>query len=239
MSLLSGEDLESLLAYVTHRYETSGQPPDVVRALNEHNHRVLGHVDEIAQGEGLAAEDHQLLRTIAILHDVAKADTHLMLHAEIGGEVAREKLEELGKDEDFIATVQQAIKCHLGPFPFIEEEAEKYAERTGEHLHLPRPQTRIEQLFYDADMLALMDVEGIEKVRVLRETTAEFMAEDEDEAQRQGGTPRAAAYRSALQSVRRAADTLHCATAKHIGERLIEQANRHVESRISAERTTA
>ncbi len=239
MSLMSREDLDSLLAYVTNRYETSGQPPDVIRALDEHNHRVLGHVDEIAGGESLAPDDHELLRTIAILHDVAKADTHLMLHADVGAKIAREKLTELGKDQTFIDVVVQAIECHLGPFPFIEEEAEKYAERTGEHLHLPRPQTRIEQLFYDADMLALMDVDGIEKVRVLRETTAEFIAEDEDVSRTQGGTPRAAAYRSALQSVRRAADTLHSETARHIGERLIEQANRHVTERLGAETTPA
>src|SRR5581483_4736943 len=97
MSQVSGEDLEALLGYVTQRYESSGQPPDVVHALTEHNDRVLRHVDEIAEGEGLAADEHELLRTIAILHDVAKADTHLMLHAHVGSTVAREKLEELGK----------------------------------------------------------------------------------------------------------------------------------------------
>ncbi len=237
MSVLSGEDQQALLAYVTERYRSSGQPPDVVEALNQHNYRVLGHVDAIAEGEQLSPDDHALLRTIAILHDVAKADTHLMLHADVGSDVARQKLQELGKDEALIATVEQAIRCHLGPFPFIEEEAEKYAQRTGEHLHLPRPQARIEWLFYDADMLALMDVEGIEKVRVLRETTPEFMAEDEAVARTEGGTPRAAAYRSALQSVRRAADTLHSATAKGIGERLIDQARRHIDARLSEEQT--
>ncbi len=238
MSLVSGEDQEALLAYVSERYAGSGQPADVVHALNEHNYRVLGHVDEIAAGEDLSPDDHSLLRTIAILHDVAKADTHLMLHADVGSDVAGEKLKELGKDEAFIATVQNAIRCHLGPFPFIEEEAEKYAQRTGEHLHLPRPQTRIEWLFYDADMLALMDVEGIEKVRVLRETTPDFIAEDEAVARADGGTPRAAAYRSALQSVRRAADTLHSETAKKIGERLIDQARVHIDERLTEEKTS-
>jgi hypothetical protein len=238
MSLVTGEDQEALLAYVTERYEGSGQPADVIAALNEHNYRVLGHVDEIAKGERLSADDHDLLRTIAILHDVAKADTHLMLHADVGSDVAREKLTELGKDEAFITTVQDAIRCHLGPFPFIEEEAEKYAKRTGEHLHLPRPQTRIEWLFYDADMLALMDIEGIEKVRVLRETTPEFIAEDEAVASAEGGTPRAAAYRSALQSVRRAAETLSSDTAKKIGERLVEQARRHIDERLTEEKTS-
>jgi len=238
MSLLSGEDQAALLAYVCERYESSGQPADVVEALNEHNYRVLSHVDEIAAGEGLSADDHELLRAIAILHDVAKADTHLMLHADVGSDVAGVKLRELGKDEAFIETVQQAIRCHLGPFPFIEEEAEKYAQRTGEHLHLPRPQTRIEWLFYDADMLALMDIEGIEKVRVLRETTSDFIAEDEAVAAKEGGTPRAAAYRSALQSVRRAADTLSSATAKKIGERLVDQARRHIDARLTEEKTS-
>jgi hypothetical protein len=235
---MSGEDQEALLAYVAERYRASGQPADVVEALHEHNYRVLGHVDEIAAGEALSADDHELLRTIAILHDVAKADTHLMLHADVGSDVARAKLEELNKDESFIATVQSAIRCHLGPFPFIEEEAEKYARRTGEHLHLPRPRTEIERLFYDADMLALMDIEGIEKVRVLRETTPDFIAEDEAVAADEGCTPRAAAYRSALRSVKRAADTLHSATAKTIGERLIAQARRHIDERLTEEKTS-
>ena len=237
MSVLSGRDQQALLDYVTARYRSSGQPPDVVEALNQHNYRVLGHVDAIAEGEHLSTDDHELLRTIAILHDVAKADTHLMLHADVGSDVAREKLQELGKDEAFIATVENAIRCHLGPFPFIEEEAEKYAQRTGEHLHLPRPDTEIEWLFYDADMLALMDIEGIEKVRVLRETTDDFVVEDEATARKEGGTPRAAAYRSALQSVKRAADTLHSATAKQIGEHLVDQARRHIDERLSEEQT--
>jgi len=236
---MTGKDLDALLAFVSERYKRSGQPTDVILALNEHNYHVLEHVDEIAEGEDLSSDDHQLLRTIAILHDVAKADTHLMLHADVGSDVAGRKLRELGKDETFIGIVQNAIRCHLGPFPFIDEEAEKYAKRTGEELQPPRPQTRIEWLFYDADMLALMDIEGIEKVRVLRETTPDFIAEDEAVSRSEGGTPRAAAYRSALQSVRRAAETLSSTSAKRIGERLVAQAKRHIDERLTKERASS
>jgi hypothetical protein len=228
------DEVEQLLRYVSERYAASGQPPDVVEALDRHNYRVLSHVDEIAVGEGVDPDGHQLLRFVAVLHDAAKADTHLLKHAEAGAMVAETKLRELGKDDDFIALVQQVIRCHMGPFPFVEEEAEKYAARTGEHLHFPRPTSTLEQLFYDADMLALMDVEGIEKVVVLRTTTPEFIEEDEKEAASVGGTPRAAAYRSAFQSVERAAATLHSATARGIAERLKDEARTHIDAQLGA-----
>lgn len=236
---MGAEEFKALLEYVSDRYARSGKPPDVVDALNQHNYRVISHVEEIAAGEGLDAEESDTLKTIAILHDAAKADTHLMEHAEAGAEVAAEKLRELGKSEDYITVVQRGIRCHMGPFPFIEEEAKKHAERTGEHLHFPRPETRVEQLFYDADMLALMDVAGIEKVVVLRSTTPEFIEEDEQTAATEGGTPRAAAYRSAFRSVKRAADTLFSETARKIARRLMDEAEVHIAQRLEAETASA
>jgi HD domain-containing protein len=229
-------ELEALMRYVSDRYARSGQPADVIESLNRHNDRVLSHVEEIARGEGLDDVESETLKTISILHDAAKADTHLMLHAEAGAEVAAEKLRELGKSEAFIEIVQGGIRCHMGPFPFVEEEAKKYAERTGDHLHFPRPQSKIEQLFYDADMLALIDVDGIEKVVVLRSTTPQFIDEDEQTATAEGGTPRAAAYRSAMQSVKRAADTLFSETARHIAGRLMDEAAAHVAQHLAEER---
>jgi hypothetical protein len=239
MSVMGAGEFEALMTYVSDRYAQSGKPADVVQALNQHNDRVLAHVEEIAKGEGLTTDDTDTLKTIAILHDAAKADTHLMLHAEAGADVAAEKLRELGKSEEFIKVVQQGILCHMGPFPFIEEEAKKYAERTGDHLHFPRPQTLVEQLFYDADMLALMDVDGIEKVVVLRSTTKEFIEEDEHTAASVGGTPRAAAYQSAFQSVKRAADTLFSRTAREIAKRLMDEAKTHITKRLAAEEARA
>jgi hypothetical protein len=235
MAVMSEREFEGLRGLVRRRYARSGQAPDVVEALNEHNDRVLEHVEEICAGEKLDESSLQLVKTIAILHDIAKADTHLMLHADIGGDDAAAALRELGKDEAFIAEVQRGIRCHMGPFPFIEEEAKKYAERTGDHLHLPRPDTEIEKLFYDADMLALMDIEGIEKVVVLRQTTQDFIAEDEETSTAEGITPRAAAYRSALQSCERAAATLFSATARAIGARLVAEAEGYVAQRLAAE----
>jgi hypothetical protein len=235
MGVMSEQDFDVLRQRVRDRYAGSGQPPDVVVALNKHNDRVLEHVEEIAAGEGITGTDYELFKTIAILHDVAKADTPLMLHAHAGGEDAVRLLRDIGKDGDFVAAVEHGIECHMGPFPFIEEEAAKYAERTGEHLHLPRPQSTVEKLFYDADMLALIDIGGIEKVVVLRGSTPEFIEEDERTAARDGGTPRAAAYKSAMQSVVRAADTLFSKTARKIAARLMEEAERHIEQRVTAE----
>jgi hypothetical protein len=238
MSVMTSEELDTLLQFVCDKYANSGQPPDVVDALNKHNYRVISHVEEIAEGEGRSAEEAETLKTIAILHDAAKADTHLLAHAEAGAEIAQTKLRELGKSEDFIQAVIQGIRCHMGPFPFIEEEAKKYAVRTGEHLHFPRPESTIEQLFYDADMLALMDVAGIEKVVVLRSTTSQFIDEDEQEAKANGGTARAAAYRSAFQSVERAAATLHSSTAREIARRLMDEAKTHISQRLADEKTS-
>jgi hypothetical protein len=238
MSFVSERDFDVLRERVRDRYGASGQPADVVHALNEHNDRVLEHVEEIAAGEGVTGTDYELFKTIAILHDVAKADTPLMLHAHAGSEDAANLLHEIGADQKFIDAVVHGIECHMGPFPFIDEESRKYTERTGEHLHLPRPESNVEKLFYDADMLALIDIEGIEKIVVLRATTAEFMDEDERTAAADGSTPRAAAYKSAMQSVTRAADTLFSKTARKIAARLVAEAERHIAQRLTAEATT-
>ena len=232
---MAAGELDALLAFVTKKYESSGKPPDVVSALIQHNDRVLSHVREICEGERLSAEDTETLETIAILHDVSKADTHLLVHAEEGAKIAEEKLRELGKSDEFIHAVIRGIRCHMGPFPFIEEEAAKYAKQTGEHLHFPRPESLTERLFYDADMLALMDTLGIEKVVVLRSTTQQFIDEDEAEAAAEGGTAKAAAYRSAFRSVERAAATLHSETARKIAKRLMDEAKAHIGQRLEAE----
>ena len=236
MASITEDEFDALRAYVTGRYVLSGQPPDVVEALDRHNDRVLGFVDEIAAGEDLTREEYEALKTIAILHDVAKADTDLLHHALAGADIAREKLAVLGKDDDFIETVRRGIVCHMGPFPFVDEETEKHAERTGEHLHLPRPRTRIDRLFYDADMLALIDIEGIEKVVVLRRRTPEFVEEDEATAAARGTTSHEAAYASALRSVHRAADTLFSPTAKGVAKRLVDEAEAHVAERVGGRR---
>lgn len=235
MRMMTERDFDALRQLVRERYARSDQEPDVIAALNQHNDRVLQHVEAIAQGEGVSESDNEALKTIAILHDVAKADTPLMLHADIGSDDAGAILREMGKDEAFIRAVQEGILCHMGPLPFIEEEARKYAERTGDHLHIPHPQTRVEKLFYDADMLALMDVEGIEKIVVLRQRTPEFLEEDERSSAAEGGTPRAAAYRSALQSVERAMATMFSDTGRKIAARLVADAERYVAQHLEAE----
>ncbi len=239
MANMTDAEFEHLIEFVRRRYETSGQAPDVVQALDDHNVRILGFVDELAEGENLNTADYQLLKTVAILHDAAKAESPLIKHAHDGAKLAGAALGDLGKDEDFVRTVEQAILCHMGPFPFIEEEARKYAERTGEHLHLPRPETWVEKMFYDADMLALMDLQGIEKIVVLRSRTPEFVAEDEETAGAEGVTQRAAAYESALQSVRRGAVSLFSATARSIAARLVAEAEAYIADRLSDERARA
>lgn len=237
MTFMTEDDFAALREFVALRYEASGQPEQVVIALHGHNRRILGFVDDLAEGESLNAADYQLLRTIAVLHDVAKAETPLVLHAEAGSAIAGAKLREIGKDGEFVGAVERAILCHMGPFPFVQEEAEKYARRTGRHLHLPRPETWIERLFYDADMLALMDLQGIEKVVVLRSTTPEFVEEDEREAAEIGITRRAAAYHSALRSVRRAAESLYSMTGRRLARKLVDDAERYVATRITSEPT--
>ena len=239
MDRVTGEEFDRLRAIVRDRYAASGKQADVLVALNAHNDRVLQHAEDIAAGEGLGPQDTDVLKTIAILHDIAKADTHLMHHAEIGATDAGRHLGELGKDVEFIGAVQQGIRCHMGPFPFIDEEAEKHEQRTGEHVDLPRPDTSLEKLFYDADMLALIDIGGIEKVVMLRATTKEFIEEDVRTSAADGITARAAAYRSAMTSVYRAVDTLFSDTARKLAAKLVQEAEQHIEQQLSQERAHA
>src|SRR5947209_11961941 len=66
MSFISEPEFDVLRQRVRDRYAASVQPQDVVHALNEHNDRVLEHVEEIATGKGVTGTDYELLKTIAI-----------------------------------------------------------------------------------------------------------------------------------------------------------------------------
>lgn len=228
MGLPTEQDLADLQDWVRSRYEASGLAPDTVSALIRHNEKVLAFTECLCDDAQVSREERLLLRTIAILHDAAKAETPLLLHAQVAAELARKKLAEVDVDAEFADVVEGAILSHMGPLPFIEEEARKHTERTGEHLDIPAPKTRIEKLFYDADMLTLMDVSGVEKIVNLRCCTDQFIEEDERVAVEEETTPRAVAYSSALQSVHRAAATLFTPEARRLAQTLVEEAERHV-----------
>src|SRR5260370_3301981 len=107
--------IAELRRYVVDRYDASGQPDQVLRELHAHNDRALEYAEAIAAGEGISEADRELLVTVAVLHDAAKAETPLMLHAHAGGGLAREKLAEPGEDGGFIAAGAHAIRAPLGP----------------------------------------------------------------------------------------------------------------------------
>ncbi len=209
-----------------------------METLTRHNDQVLAFTERIADAEKVDPDERLLLRTIAVLHDCAKADVPLLEHARAGADLAREQLTELGVEPAFVDTVARAILCHMGPLPFIDEEVRKHEKRTGERLEIPKPSTRIEWLFYDADMLTLIDVEGVEKVVTLRANTEQFIDEDRRVAEQSGTSPLAAAYASALRSVRRAADTLWCPTAHRLARKLISISEKHVTDRVGADTST-
>ncbi len=140
-------------------YETSGGGHDFDHVL-----RVTALAERIAQAEGA---DRQIVRTAALLHDVAESadrETHHLL----GAQRARELL--AAQPPEFVAAVAHAIEAHR-------------------FRHDPQPQTLEAKVLSDADKLDSIGAIGIARAfayagavgtALWRQTLAEILAQDTD-----------------------------------------------------------
>ncbi len=140
-------------------YETSGGGHDFDHVL-----RVTALAERIARAEGA---DLQIVRTAALLHDVAESadrETHHLL----GAQRARELL--AAQPPEFVAAVAHAIEAHR-------------------FRHDPQPQTLEAKVLSDADKLDSIGAIGIARAfayagavgtALWRQTLAEILAQDTD-----------------------------------------------------------
>ena len=153
------------------------------------------------------------------------ADTHFLKHGFEGAKIAQQRLLEIGLDNDTIKKITNAIERHMGPIPgFIQREAEKYENKTCKKIVFPRPETIVDKILYDADMLSLVDERGINKILTLRKSIEAFIKEDQEIADERGITQEEVAWLSVLESTREAVNSLYTNAARKKGDFLIKKA---------------
>jgi len=220
---MSPENFEGLKKFVKETYQDKGPNPELIEKFNEHNEAVLDYARQLASQEEISPQESSALKAAVILHDVSKFDAPLVKHGWESAKIAEEKLKEMGKDKEFIKAVKSAIERHMGPIPgFMDEEAKKWEEKTGEKIEFPRPETEVDKILYDADMLCLIDKKGIEKILRLRKDVEQFIKEDKERAEKEGITQEEAALQSALKSARQAAESLYTESARKKAEQLLK-----------------
>ena len=215
--------------YVKEVYlqSTEGDPKKEmqVEEFNQHNEDILDFVEELTKEEKISPEDMETTKLAAVLHDAAKFNTPLVKHGFEGAKMAEKKLRELNFDEEIAQQVKNAIERHMGPIPgFMENEAKKWEEKTGEKIEFPRPENTVDKLLYDADMLSLISLHGIEKILTIRKNTDVFKEEDEKIAAKEGTTVEEVRWRSALKSAYEAADSLFTESAKRKANQFLTEA---------------
>lgn len=221
------ECVVNLKIFVEEKYRNSNGSLEQIKSFMTHNEVILNYIEELAKLEAIKERDYQKVIFAAILHDVAKFDVPLIMHGFEGAKIARERLNQLRLGSEIIGEVSNAIVRHMGPIPgFMENEAKKWEQKTGEKIELPRPQTIVDKLLYDADMLSLIDRAGIKKILTLRATSLVFQNEDIKTAQEKGITQKQAAWLSALQSAEEATSSLYTDVARKKASILLEEARK-------------
>ena len=208
-------------------YKRSNAPKEQIKSFKDHNAKVLDYALELAKKEKLTKKNLQILKLATALHDVAKLNTPLVKHGFAGAKIAYEQLIKLGFNKRLANKVSRAIARHMGPLPrFMAGQVIKWEKEKGEKITFPRPKTKVEQLLYDADMLSLIDRQGIAKILIIRKNVEVFQKEDEETAKKKQIIPEEAAWTSALQSARQAADSLFTKAAKMKAKQLLQEAEK-------------
>jgi hypothetical protein len=224
----------ALREFVKETYEKSDQPKDKIESFIQHNETILKYAEELAQAEQLDAHDTRILKLAAELHDVSKFDVPLVKHGFEGAKAARSKLKEVGFEKEVMEKIANAIERHMGPIPgFMAEQAKKWEQKTGEKIEFPRPENEIDKCLYDADMLSLIDKQGIKKILTIRASEKWAVEEDKKIAQAENISQEKAAWLSALKSAKQAADSLFTESAKNEAKELLEKAQKAFEESLT------
>lgn len=113
----------------------------------DHTLRVLNNARMLAEEENCSDSEKFMIELAALLHDCARpeefASEGKVCHARLGAEKAAKILRELGcTDDDLIATVTDAVRCH------------RYRGKD-------RPRTKVACILHDADKLDSIGATGI------------------------------------------------------------------------------
>jgi len=191
-----------LFEVVKKRYENLPNEK-VKQEFLAHTEDVLEGVIEISFLKNFSLQERRAVEIAAILHDLAKADPspkeyadipnyvlvnhHQMAAAEVPEILTDEYLEKVGTEkgsfEDLRRWVEKAILEHMGPHPgFMEKTLRKVntdlRKKGFSEIHHPQAEGKISQALLAADMKALADAKGIQKILALRSSQDVFLEED-------------------------------------------------------------
>lgn len=206
-------------------YEKENRPEEAKTNI-EHTKQVVNFAEKIAESERKKNPtlDIDVVKTAAWLHDCGKMEAgqeDFIKHHFIGAEKAKEFLKTLNKNEEFIEKVADCISSHMGPPKFMEVCQKEYQEKKDEFVELPTPKTPEAQIVYDADMLSLISLKGLEKIVKIRQEFAKEKFKD----------PRVIdSIASAWLSANEAYASLYTETGKKLGKPLIAQIDSFVTS---------
>lgn len=207
------ESILELKNFVKEKYMNSNGDTKQIKSFMDHNDVILRYVEYLSKSEHIEERDYQRAVLAGILHDVSKFDSTLVKHGFEGAIIARNKLNEMGFDRETMNAVSNAIARHMGPIPgFMIGEAKKWESKTGEKIEFPRPENMVDKLLYDADMLSMIDKQGIEKMLYLRP----IYQKDEDEAiaKENGISIEEAIWMSIFQIISEVQNSLYTSAAK-------------------------
>ncbi len=196
------EKFAELFEIVKKRYENF--PSETVKQeFLAHTEDVLDRVIEISFLKNFSSEERMAVEIAAILHDLTKADPppkkyadipnyvlvnhHQMAAGEVPEILTDEYLKKIGVKEgnfdELRRWVEKAILEHMGPHPgFMEKTLKRVNADLGKRgfskIHHPQAEGKISQALLAADMKALADAKGIQKILALRSSQDVFLKED-------------------------------------------------------------
>lgn len=211
---------------VKQKYEIGGTDKEVVGHLEAHIGVILDYAFELALNEGLDKKETELLLLATELHDVDKKDAPLVKHGFEGAGTSKQFMKDNGYSDGDGEIVSGAVERHMGPVPgFMQDQADKWnKEHPDDQVKFPKPENKIDQLLYDADMLSLINEQGIGKILTIRKKSAIFANEDLEIATQRGIKQEQVAFESALKSAKEALASFYTEGAKKIGQELLNQA---------------
>ena len=188
-------------------------------ALEVHNNIVTGYADELIENSDLSPEDRVAAMIATINHDSGKLSSGLTEHHEKGVQYNRKMLEKLkGKQingieitDEIIDKTCDAIERHMN-HPFLVN-----VMNGGERF--PEPQTEVDKIVYDADMLANAGFKNVG----FRLITEDFFNQDVEKAKENGTLPLQESFENvmAVNGVRSIKEVVMTKQGKEISEEVV------------------
>jgi hypothetical protein len=191
--------------------------------LETHNNIVLDYAVDLAENEKLSPQDRVAAIIATIMHDSGKLSSDLLNHHKKGVEYAQKMLEEMEEKKESFEGIEitgelkqkvlQAIERHMNhPFLVMLNKGEKF----------PMPENSVDQVVYDADMLANVGFKNV----AFRLASEEFLKEDLKKANENNTNAIEEAFKNVMEGVVKLDSVVLSSSAQKIAKERIQDVNR-------------